>query len=111
MAPEHPLVKKLIQDSDNLDELNKFIYTVKNINDIERTAEDAPKLGMFTGKFAIHPLTGERIPIWIANYVLFEYGTGAVMAVPSSDQRDWEFAKNIIFLSRLLYKMMKNHCP
>lgn len=93
MAPEHPLVKKLIQDSDNLDELNKFIYTVKNINDIERTAEDAPKLGMFTGKFAIHPLTGERIPIWIANYVLFEYGTGAVMAVPSSDQRDWEFAK------------------
>ena len=51
MAPEHPLVKKLIQDSDNLDELNKFIYTVKNINDIERTAEDAPKLGMFTGKF------------------------------------------------------------
>lgn len=93
MAPEHPLVKVLIKDSSNIKELNKFINEVKNSNDIDRTAEDAPKLGMFTGKFAIHPLTGKKVPIWIANYVLYEYGTGAVMAVPSADQRDWEFAK------------------
>lgn len=66
---------------------------MRNQNDIVRTAEDAPKLGMFTGSYAIHPLTGERVPIWIANYVLYEYGTGAVMAVPTHDQRDFEFAK------------------
>lgn len=66
---------------------------MRNQNDIVRTAEDAPKLGMFTGSYAIHPLTGERVPIWIANYVLYEYGTGAVMAVPTHDQRDWDFAK------------------
>ena len=66
---------------------------MRNQNDIVRTAEDAPKLGMFTGSCAIHPLTGERVPIWIANYVLYEYGTGAVMAVPTHDERDFEFAK------------------
>ena len=68
--------------------LEAFIEKMRNENDIVRTAEDAPKLGMFTGSYAIHPLTGERVPIWIANYVLYEYGTGAVMAVPTHDQRD-----------------------
>lgn len=93
VAPEHPLVNTLIQNSSNIKELNEFIYNVKNTSDIDRTADDAPKLGMFTGKYAIHPFTGKKVPIWIANYVLYEYGTGAVMAVPSADQRDWEFAK------------------
>ena len=93
LAPEHPLVEKLIAHNPEKDELEAFIFEMKNQNDLARTSEDAPKLGMPTGSYAIHPLTGERIPIWIANYVLYEYGTGAVMAVPEGDQRDWEFAK------------------
>lgn len=93
LAPEHPLVEKLIAHNSEKDKLEAFIFEMKNQNDLARTSEDAPKLGMPTGSYAIHPLTGERIPIWIANYVLYEYGTGAVMAVPEGDQRDWEFAK------------------
>ena len=93
LAPEHPLVEKLIAHNPEKDKLEAFIFEMKNQNDLARTSEDAPKLGMPTGSYAIHPLTGERIPIWIANYVLYEYGTGAVMAVPEGDQRDWEFAK------------------
>ena len=93
LAPEHPLVEKLIAHNPEKDKLEAFIFEMKNQNDLARTSEDAPKLGMPTGSYAIHPLTGERIPIWIANYVLDEYGTGAVMAVPEGDQRDWEFAK------------------
>lgn len=93
LAPEHPLVEKLIAHNPEKDKLEAFIFEMKNQNDLDRTSEDAPKLGMPTGSYAIHPLTGERIPIWIANYVLYEYGTGAVMAVPEGDQRDWEFAK------------------
>ncbi len=93
LAPEHPLVEKLIEGNPEKEKLEAFIEEMRNENDIVRTAEDAPKLGMFTGSYAIHPLTGERVPIWIANYVLYEYGTGAVMAVPTHDQRDWDFAK------------------
>lgn len=93
LAPEHPLVEKLIAHNPEKDKLEAFIFEMKNQNDLARTSEDAPKLGMPTGSYAIHPLTRERIPIWIANYVLYEYGTGAVMAVPEGDQRDWEFAK------------------
>lgn len=93
LAPEHPLVPKLIENNPDAAKIRTFIDTVKNENDIDRTAEGSEKLGMATGSYAIHPLTGERIPIWIANYVLYEYGTGAVMAVPQGDQRDWEFAE------------------
>ena len=93
LAPEHPLVAKLIEGNPEKEKLEAFIEEMRNENDIVRTAEDAPKLGMFTGSYAIHPLTGERVPIWIANHVLYEYGTGAVMAVPTHDQRDWDFAK------------------
>lgn len=93
LAPEHPLVEKLIANNPEKEKLDAFIQEIKNQNDIDRTAEDTPKLGMFTGSYAIHPLTGGRVPIWIANYVLYEYGTGAVMAVPQGDQRDWDFAK------------------
>lgn len=77
LAPEHPLVEKLIANNPEKAKLEAFIEKMRNENDIVRTAEDAPKLGMFTGSYAIHPLTGERVPIWIANYVLYEYGTGA----------------------------------
>ena len=93
LAPEHPLVEKLIAGNPDKEKIEEFINTVKNENDIERTSEASEKLGMFTGSYAIHPLTGARVPIWIANYVLYEYGTGAVMAVPTHDERDFAFAK------------------
>lgn len=93
LAPEHPIVSALIANNPNKEELNVFIDKVKNQSDIERTAEGVEKLGMFTGSYATNPMNGERVPIWIANYVLYEYGTGAVMAMPEGDQRDWEFAK------------------
>lgn len=70
LAPEHPLVPKLIESNPDKASLETFIERMRNENDIVRTAEDAPKEGMFTGSYAIHPLTGERILIWIANYVL-----------------------------------------
>ncbi len=93
LAPEHPIVKKLIETNPDKEKILAFIDEVKNENDIERTSEAAEKRGMFTGGYAIHPLTRARVPIWIANYVLYEYGTGAVMAVPTHDERDFAFAK------------------
>lgn len=102
LAPEHPLVEKLIAENPDADRIREFINTVKNENDIERTSEAAEKLGMFTGSYAIHPLTGARVPIWIANYVLYEYGTGAVMAVPAHDERDWAFARKYNLPIRLV---------
>ena len=97
LAPEHPLVEKIIKGKQEETEVRAFVERVKNINDIDRTSETAEKEGLFTGGYAVHPLTGERIPVWIANYVLYEYGTGAVMGVPAHDERDWEFAAKISF--------------
>ena len=93
LAPEHPYVKELIQDASNKAELEAFIETLRNQSDIERTSTEAEKVGMFTGSFATHPITGKEVPIWIANYVLADYGTGAVMGVPAHDERDYAFAK------------------
>lgn len=92
LAPEHPYVAELIKDKENEAELQAFITRMKNMSDIERTANDAKKEGMFTGAYAVNPLNGAQVPIWIANYVLADYGTGAVMGVPAHDQRDWDFA-------------------
>ena len=93
LAPEHPYVKELIQDASNKAELEAFIETLRNQSDIERTSTEAEKVGMFTGSYATHPITGKEVPIWIANYVLADYGTGAVMGVPAPDERDYAFAK------------------
>ena len=93
LAPEHPYVKELIQDASNKAELEAFIETLRNQSDIERTSTEVEKVGMFTGSFATHPITGKEVPIWIANYVLADYGTGAVMGVPAHDERDYAFAK------------------
>ena len=93
LAPEHPYVKELIQDASNKVELEAFIETLRNQSDIERTSTEAEKVGMFTGFYATHPITGKEVPIWIANYVLADYGTGAVMGVPAHDERDYAFAK------------------
>ncbi|MBC7289100.1 MAG: leucine--tRNA ligase, partial [Armatimonadetes bacterium] len=93
LAPEHPLVEKLIAGRPNADEVRRFCQSAIAEDVTARTAADTEKRGVFTGAYAIHPLTGERVPIWVGNYVLMEYGTGAIMAVPAHDQRDFEFAK------------------
>ena len=92
LAPEHPFVGRLLEQAGN-EELRSFVNRVRVQSEIDRTSTEAEKVGIFTGAHAIHPLTGERIPVWVANYVLPEYGTGAVMGVPAHDQRDLEFAR------------------
>lgn len=92
LPPEHPLVKKLLENNPNKEKLEAFCEKVRNTSDIERTSTESEKLGMYTGIDCIHPLTGKPVQIWITNYVLYDYGTGAVMGVPTGDQRDWLFA-------------------
>ena len=92
LAPEHPLVEKILSKSPNAEEIKKFCEKVKNQSDIERTSSESEKEGIFTGFYCINPFNGNKAQIWITNYVVFEYGTGAVMAVPTHDQRDFMFA-------------------
>ena len=92
LAPEHPLVDKICAISDKADEIRAFCTRVRKQSDIERASSESEKEGIFTGLYCTNPFNGEQVEIWITNYVLFEYGTGAVMAVPSEDQRDWMFA-------------------
>lgn len=92
LAPEHPLVHK-ITTPDNLEKVKKYLEDAKAKSDLDRTELNKDKTGVFTGAYAINPITNEKVPIWIADYVLMSYGTGAVMAVPAHDQRDYEFAK------------------
>jgi len=91
MAPEHPLVDELTA-SDRRDEVAAYRAQVRETTQEERVAEDRPKTGVDIGAHCINPATGERIPIWIADYVLWGYGTGAIMAVPAHDERDFAFA-------------------
>lgn len=93
LAPEHPYVEELIANKANKAELDAFIHKVRNLNEIDRTSTDVEKEGLFTGAYAKHPMTGKDIPIWIANYVLVDYGTGAVMGSPAHDERDNKFAR------------------
>ena len=93
ISPEHPLSKKLISDSDQKERFQTWIEQSKKKQQLEKDQIEEEKEGIDTGKKAINPYTGEEVPIWIANYVLMEYGTGAVMAVPGHDQRDFNFAK------------------
>jgi leucyl-tRNA synthetase len=93
LAPEHPLVDKLISGRPNEGAIRSFIAKVTAQDELDRTAEHTEKLGMFTGGYCINPATKEEIPIWIGNYVLMGYGTGAIMAVPAHDQRDLDFAR------------------
>lgn len=92
LAPEHPLVGHLTT-ADHEDEVARYIEGARSRSEIERTAVGREKSGVFTGSYAINRLNGERVPVWIADYVLLTYGTGAVMAVPAHDERDFEFAK------------------
>jgi len=93
LAAEHPRVPEFIKDVKEKNEILEFVKSVRKESKIKRAALDVEKKGMFTGRYVINPVNNKKIPLWIANYVLMEYGTGAVMAVPAHDQRDFEFAK------------------
>ena len=92
LAPEHPLARQLATP-DRKGEVEAFIEKVKKTDRIKRTADDFEKEGVFTGSYCVNPLTKARMPVYLANFVLMDYGTGAVMAVPTHDQRDFEFAR------------------
>jgi leucyl-tRNA synthetase len=92
LAPENPLVQKLTA-TDRKKDVERYIEQTRRSSEIERTSTEREKTGVFIGSYATNKLNGERVPIWIADYVLTSYGTGAVMAVPAHDQRDFEFAK------------------
>lgn len=92
LAPEHPLVKKLAS-KEQLPHVEKYIDEIKSKSDMERTELNKDKSGVFIGAYAINPINGRRVPIYAADYVLYGYGEGAVMAVPAHDQRDYEFAQ------------------
>ncbi len=93
LAAEHPLVPKLIEGMPQKDDVHAFVHKVINMDRIQRAADDLEKEGVFTGRYCVNPVTGARMPIYVANFVLMNYGTGAVMAVPAHDQRDFEFAR------------------
>jgi len=91
LAPEHPFVDEVMPTLDK--KLIKLVEEMRRESEIIRGAVDVEKVGIFTGRYAVNPVSGERIPIYIANYVLMEYGTGAIMGVPAHDRRDFDFAK------------------
>ena len=92
IAPDHPQVVDFITDEQRTT-CESYIKTASQQSDQDRTAEDKEKTGVFTGSYVINPYNGEQVQLWIADYVLGSYGTGAVMAVPAHDERDFAFAK------------------
>jgi len=92
LAPEHSLVAR-ITTPERKAAVERYVAVARNRSDLDRAAETKEKTGEFTGAYAINPVNGRQIPIWVADYVLMGYGTGAIMAVPGQDQRDWDFAK------------------
>jgi leucyl-tRNA synthetase len=93
IAPEHPMVESLIKGKAQADEVRTFCQRVMREDKAARTDEKQVKEGVFTGAYAVNPLNNERVPVWVGNFVLMEYGTGAIMSVPAHDQRDFEFAR------------------
>ncbi len=92
LAAEHPLLEKICENNPKEEEIKAFCAKVRNQSDLERTSSESAKEGIFTGVYCINPFTGRKVEIWVTNYVLYDYGTGAVMGVPTGDQRDWMFA-------------------
>lgn len=108
LAAEHPLVQKFVKDTDIEETMNSFVKEIRNMKDIERTSSEAEKKGMFTGVYAVNPLNGEKVPVWVTNYVLYEYGTGAVMGVPAHDERDWFFADKYNLAKKIVIQNKEN---
>ena len=107
VAPESPLVESLTKE-EKKEEMQKFLKKVSMQDRFKRSAEGAEKEGVFTGSYAINPVNNEKIPIYVANYILYEYGTGAIMAVPAHDERDFEFAKKYDINIRRVIKSDKS---
>jgi leucyl-tRNA synthetase len=103
-APEHPMVKEMVEGLPQEKEVLEFIERTLRMDTFMRTAELTAKEGVFTGRYCFNPVTEEEIPIYVANFVLFDYGTGAIMAVPTHDQRDFEFAKKYGLSLRVVIK-------
>ena len=103
-APEHPLVKELTEGTPYEKEVREFVEKTLKVDAFMRTADFTAKEGVFTGRYCLNPVTSEKMPIYVANFVLYEYGTGAVMAVPTHDQRDFEFAKKYELPLRVVIK-------
>ena len=93
LAPEHPIINELINGTEYEKPVSEFVSRARGQSTIERTSEGTVKEGIFIGRYVINPVNGEKVPLWVSNYALMEYGTGAVMAVPAHDQRDFEFAR------------------
>ncbi|MDD5166395.1 MAG: leucine--tRNA ligase [Candidatus Omnitrophica bacterium] len=111
LAPEHPLVKNIIKGKPQEKEVLKFIDKVARESNAARISSDVKKEGVFTGSYAVNPVNNEEIPIWVADYVLMEYGTGAIMAVPTHDQRDFLFAKEHKLPMRVVIKSPGHNAP
>ena len=92
VAPEHPIVKQILNSNTKL-EVEEYVANALKKSEIERMSESKAKTGIFTGTYAINPANGEKVPVWVADYVLWGYGTGAIMAVPAHDERDFVFAE------------------
>ncbi len=107
LAPEHPLVDQITTASQR-DAITQYVKKAQSTNDMDRMNAERTKTGEFTGAYAINPVNGENIPIWIADYVLTGYGTGAIMAVPAHDQRDFEFARKYGIDIRLVYRISED---
>ena len=110
LAPEHPMVKELIKGQPQEKAGLKFIDKVSQESKVVRSSSDVKKEGIFTGSYAINPVNNEIIPIWVADYVLMEYGTGAIMAVPTHDQRDFLFAKEHGLAMRVVIQPFERTC-
>ncbi len=111
LAPEHPLVDKILKESPYKKQIKELREKVKKKKDIERIAEGAEKEGAPTGFYAINPINGDEVPVWIADYILVEYGTGAIMGVPAHDHRDFEFAKKYDIPIKQVIKPIEGEDP
>jgi len=108
IAPEHPMLESLIKGKAQADKVRVFCQRVMSEDKASRTDEKQEKEGIFTGAYAINPLNNEKVPIWVGNFVLMEYGTGAIMSVPAHDQRDFEFAKQYGLVIRVVIQSPEN---
>jgi leucyl-tRNA synthetase len=111
LAPEHPLVKEIIKGKPHEKAVLKFIEKVSKESKDVRTATEVKKEGVFSGSFAINPVNNEEIPVWVADYVLMEYGSGAIMAVPAHDQRDFLFAREHNLPMRIVIQTPNSQLP
>lgn len=110
LAPEHPLTLELAKRGGNYEQVNAFVNRMRQKSTRERGTEEE-KEGVFLGVYATNPATGEKVPVWSANYVLYEYGTGAIMCVPAHDQRDYEFAIKYHLPIRYVIKPFEGEPP